>query len=291
MLPNTILDLKFGLNCGWEPVRPWDCFHRHDEVEMLFSISDQAVIYRFGGNLIEIKPRQTVLFWGALPHQLVEIERDALQYWLTVPPAVFMRWQLPEELIRDIFHGVMLFDDDPQLRALDLALFPLWKDELCSADPVASGAAEISIEARFRRFAARSYGINRERPQVIQHLNNAERDQFMTMYDYVAQHYREDLYIEDIAAAAHLHPNYAITLFKKKCGVNIMDLVSLLRVFEAQRLLLTTDMKVIDIAMEAGFTSVSNFYKTFNRINKKTPRHYRADAVSRPVFAFPCAFE
>ena len=86
--------------------------------------------------------------------------------------------------------------------------------------------------------------------------------------------------VKDIAKAADLNPNYAVTLFHSKCGTHISDFIIMLRVYEAQRLLLTTDMKIIDIAMDAGFGSMSNFYKCFKRVCRKNPKEYRKDLNS-----------
>lgn len=291
MLPRTIVDLQFGLNCGWERVKPWACFHRHDEVELTFFVGDTPVLYRFGGKLIEIRPNQTVLFWGAIPHQLVEIAPVNVQYWLTIPPAMLIRWELPETFVREVLSGVMLFDDDPTIRHLDLLTFAIWNRELKENQEFGYKTVALSVEARLRRFAAQAYSFHNQGGYPAKHLNQQDRDRFMTMYDYIATHFRDPICVEQIAAAANVHPNYGITLFKKKCGINIMDLVSLLRVFEAQRLLLTTEMKVIDIAMESGFASMSNFYKTFNKIHTKSPRQYRIEANTRAPLPFPCAFE
>ena len=54
-----------------------------------------------------------------------------------------------------------------------------------------------------------------------------------------------------------------------------MDYLAQYRVAHAQRLLATTDRTVLDIAMEAGFTSASRFYVTFQKITGKSPRAYR----------------
>lgn len=43
----------------------------------------------------------------------------------------------------------------------------------------------------------------------------------------------------------------------------------------AIRLLLTTDLKIIDIAMESGFESISSFYKSFKDVCGRRPGEYR----------------
>jgi len=43
----------------------------------------------------------------------------------------------------------------------------------------------------------------------------------------------------------------------------VWEYLTRLRVSHAQRLLITTDLKVLDIAMESGFASVAPFYAAF----------------------------
>ena len=80
---------------------------------------------------------------------------------------------------------------------------------------------------------------------------------------FIAGHYREPLAVQDIAASAGLHPKYLMRVFKKACGVSVWEYLTRLRVSHAQRLLLTTDLRVLDVAMESGFASVGPFYAAF----------------------------
>jgi len=48
-----------------------------------------------------------------------------------------------------------------------------------------------------------------------------------------------------------------------------------LRLTHAQRLLATTNMKIVDIALDAGFASLSRFYSTFSSACHCTPTTYR----------------
>jgi len=43
----------------------------------------------------------------------------------------------------------------------------------------------------------------------------------------------------------------------------------------SQRLLITTDQKVIDVAFASGFRSLSSFYEAFLKVVKETPKAFR----------------
>jgi AraC-like DNA-binding protein len=91
----------------------------------------------------------------------------------------------------------------------------------------------------------------------------------------MAERFQENLTVSEIAKAAGVHPNYAMPLFRRHCGVTIRDYLLQYRITHAQRLLLTTDDKVIDVALASGFSSQSSFYAAFVRQVKTTPQAFR----------------
>jgi len=96
------------------------------------------------------------------------------------------------------------------------------------------------------------------------------------MARHIAAHFATIGSIAEVAAQVGLRPNYAMTLFKDAFGVTILDHLIHYRVAHAQQLLISTDRKVLDIAMDSGFSSLSRFNVAFKRVCGLTPRAYRA---------------
>ncbi len=82
-----------------------------------------------------------------------------------------------------------------------------------------------------------------------------------------------------MARAAGLHPHYAMTLFRDTIGTTIIDYVVQQRLAHAQRLLVTTDDRILDVALASGFHSLSRFNDAFRRACHCTPRDYRRRMV------------
>lgn len=112
--------------------------------------------------------------------------------------------------------------------------------------------------------------VSKHSPIPVAALTHVER-----MASYIAQHYTEQVRVEQIAQAVGLHPNYAMALFKKALGISMVECLTQHRIAHAQRLLATTDMKIIDVAVNSGFASVSRFYDAFERICGCSPKEYR----------------
>jgi AraC-like DNA-binding protein len=57
--------------------------------------------------------------------------------------------------------------------------------------------------------------------------------------------------------------------------MSVLEYITERRVSCAQRLLDTTDMKIIDIVYESGFNSPARFYPCFKRLVGQSPARYR----------------
>lgn len=275
-MKNSIQFFKFGLRCDVEHPAKWTGLHSHDEVECLFFMTDEPVRIRIGAENLELSKNDTILFWGSIPHQLISVDPAAWQHWFTVPTQLFLHWSVPDFIRKGILNGRVLIERDQELRSVDLVAFPLWKKESESAREDFFEALSLSIEARLFRFGGeRARQAVLRTPELPLYVESKDKSSFSVMYNYIVEEYKRPIRIADIAKRAGLNENYAISLFKAKCGISIVEFINMLRVYEAQRLLLTCSLSIIDVAMEAGFNSVSNFYRCFRKTCGKNPKEYR----------------
>lgn len=78
-----------------------------------------------------------------------------------------------------------------------------------------------------------------------------------------------------------LSNNHLVRLFKQYHGKTISKYLIELRLKEATRLLTHTDTDITKVALDAGFQSMSNFYKTFKMRTGLTPKEYRNEVSER----------
>ncbi|MBQ8552025.1 MAG: AraC family transcriptional regulator [Clostridia bacterium] len=79
----------------------------------------------------------------------------------------------------------------------------------------------------------------------------------------------------DAAKACNLSYNYFCAGFKKAYGMAFSAYLDSMRLHESERLLLTTEMSVTDIAMSIGFSDTSHYIKKFKLAYNLTPRQFR----------------
>jgi AraC family transcriptional regulator, melibiose operon regulatory protein len=102
------------------------------------------------------------------------------------------------------------------------------------------------------------------------------------MTRFIAENYTKPLKVDEIAKSVHLHPNYAMRLFRKTIGKTIMNYIIEHRLSHAQKLLITSDDLRLDIALKSGFGTLSRFNIAFKKIFKCTPGYYRKNYKINP---------
>ena len=104
---------------------------------------------------------------------------------------------------------------------------------------------------------------------------------------YIEEHLREELTIREIAQQAALSPFYFQKGFAMLCGITAGDYIRQRRLSAAGLEVLTTDRKIIDIALEFSYDSPDSFTKAFVRFHAShLPHCEKAEARSVPLLRF-----
>lgn len=101
------------------------------------------------------------------------------------------------------------------------------------------------------------------------------REQIRPVLAYVDRHCRDSITLDDVAGVVHVSPSRVRHVFKDVTGVSFKEYVTQVRVTEAKRLLLGTDLSVAEIARAVSYTNLHQFYKVFYRSCAMSPGEYR----------------
>lgn len=93
--------------------------------------------------------------------------------------------------------------------------------------------------------------------------------------DYISKHYREKIYLKDIAEAMGIGSTYLSRLFSEETGICIQDYIAQCRVDKAANLLAYSEESIAFIAEYVNFPSQSYFGNVFKKYKQMTPREYR----------------
>jgi len=285
----SVESFKHGLHAAYSSSIDWSKFHQHnDEIELAFHPIGN-VVYRFGGRTEEFSSMETFLYWGAIPHQAIMVNPGDVCYFLTIPVSLFVQMELPHNFTQEIFSGQLFRETDAATRAMDLQFFEMWKGMEQSESPYAQSCILYWVEFRLACFLDNQQKHRVKGHKSMDGLSNSidlskktsyvkvKKDKGIeNMYRYITSNYLKQLTVRDVADYAGLNTNYANTLFRENTGLSIGRFITMLRIYKSQSLLLTTDLKVIDIALDSGFQSLGNFYKMFTSNVGESPSKYRS---------------
>lgn len=102
-----------------------------------------------------------------------------------------------------------------------------------------------------------------------------KNDFFSHILFYVETHYQENISLQELSNHFDYTTQYISIMFKKYLNTNYYTYLTKLRLDRAKFLLITTQKKIIDIALECGFTSEHSFINHFKKIYTTTPTQYR----------------
>ncbi|QBG46994.1 AraC family transcriptional regulator [Verrucomicrobia bacterium S94] len=251
-------------------------YHVHEEAELIYIKEGRGRLVA-GDYSGRFEAGELFLFGANLPHAFFsDTLQDAashrvcslyVQFRPTCLGAAF--FDLPEmEEIRNILRksaqGLKFigFDSD-RIQTLF--------DQILQARPAIRVACLIGFLdqiscCRNRMLATKQY-LRAEVHHESERLNKA--------IDFIHRKFTESIRLNEIAAAAYLSPEAFSRFFKKYMGIPFIEYVIRLRLSEACRLLLETDMSVTEIAFSVGFRNLSNFNRQFLKHKGMSPREFR----------------
>ena len=128
-------------------------------------------------------------------------------------------------------------------------------------------------EAKFTEFFIRAEQLEDFCPDAITPQNL----DILNRMDQIDASIANGLTLRQIAKAAGLSESAFSRRFSSAAGISFKQYAMEKKMQRALELLKNTDMKIIDIAAECGFESISGFYDTFRKLLGTTPNKLRSE--------------
>ena len=114
-----------------------------------------------------------------------------------------------------------------------------------------------------------------EKSSEALHVFDESSDVIGSVKKYISEHFKEDIDRNGIASVAFITPNYLSKRFRIEIGMSLREYINQLRIEEAKRLLLSTNLSVSDIAVEVGYDNISYFSTVFRKLCGVSPVDWR----------------
>jgi two-component system response regulator YesN len=105
--------------------------------------------------------------------------------------------------------------------------------------------------------------------------NNNLNSTILLSLDYINCHYNEKIGVEDVARHINKSKNYFSTSFRRATGYPFVQYLTILRIENAKRLLLTTSLMTSEIAGKVGFGDYKYFSIIFHHLVGCAPSQFR----------------
>ena len=108
-----------------------------------------------------------------------------------------------------------------------------------------------------------------DRPSV------GDSDALRAIVSYCTQNFSENLSLSLLEEKLHLNKYYISHLFSGKLGLRFNDYINSLRISEARKLLINSDLSVTEISEQVGFNTLRTFNRAFSKQTGYSPSEYR----------------
>lgn len=148
---------------------------------------------------------------------------------------------------------------------------------------------EYFKDGEFTEFAIQSLLLNMF-VKIGENHNNAEElfpnvrlykqkeyvQKFNQILEYIDEHFMEDITLEGIADLAGFSKYHFSRLFKQYTDFTFCDYLCYRRIKAAEDFLAMPDYSITEVALQAGFPSISTFNRLFKQQKGCTPSEYRS---------------
>lgn len=101
------------------------------------------------------------------------------------------------------------------------------------------------------------------------------QESLQRVYDYLYRNIKEEITLTDISDYVKLTPAALCRSFKSKTRMTIFQFLNKIRIENACKLLIYSDLTISQIAYESGFNCMAYFNRQFKKTTNTTPSEYR----------------
>ena len=254
-------------------------WHYHQEYELSF-ITEGSGSRIVGDSVEEFHPGDLIFIGPRIPH-----------VWFSASPA------LNQHSGRTLESVYLLFNQDilpegltalPEFKQVNQALklsdrgIRITGDTLNQVSRIMLQLPYLGAMKRLMLFYEIMYIIGKSESFTYLASDNYIKTRFeptskrvKNIHEFLMLNYKEEINLEQIAGIVHMAPASACRFFKASTGLTIFEYLNKIKIDYACKLLLNTELNVVDISYDCGFNNLSHFNKQFRKFLGKTPSEFR----------------
>jgi AraC-like DNA-binding protein/mannose-6-phosphate isomerase-like protein (cupin superfamily) len=266
----------------WTPSEQLEPFHWHSNLEIGYCVSGKGWFY-FGSKTYEVEAGDVFIVNNMEPHIAQSSASEPSRYlFLYFDPALVEDRE--KELLAPFVYQPQKFQNKIPAGAQGTveigALMHAIQRELRQRKSAYRSMARIDL-LKICVLLLRHYGNETTSKKFNQAYNVYVKLQ--PALAFVKDNFREPIELADVAHHINLSVSRTGHLFKEALGKGYKEFLLSLRMTEAKKLLLQTELPVTDICLQCGYQSLTPFYRSFKLAVGLSPHEYRKQKSIRAL--------
>lgn len=251
--------------------------HWHTSIEITFIYQGNVDIFTVNNNACQIQSGDFVVVNSAEIHSAISAkDKHVRGVTILIPYDLFKKYIDEFEFSRFINFPT---DEHSGVKEIKVLLEKFyWLTTQDKKQFLALQLIQIVYELMY---LMAKYLIIKEKIKINYNLHNDNLGEVLPIINYIKENYQEPLTVKSIGEKFYLSENALSKSFKKNIGISVMKYVQLLRVNQAQLLLLDSEKSIATISCLAGFPNEKSFRKIFEDVFHQTPKKYQLDHLKK----------
>ncbi len=254
--------------------------HMHDYIEILYALSGKYQIL-LNNRDYTFKEGDMVLINSNEIHNVFS-ESEGLNRYICIkfePELLYTSWSLIEMkylmpfILKDSSHQKIFTREE-----IATTVVPSLMENMNKEYTKASYGYEFAIRSDLFRlflYIIRSWHVQNIDLNIGVSINKEMETQLRKVFDYIDERYNEDITVREMAKYCNMSYSYFSRMFKRVMKKSFKEYLNYVRISKAEKLLISTNNTITEIALETGFTTSSYFISQFKAHKNISPKQYR----------------
>lgn len=251
-------------------------FHEHNYFEINYVVKGSCN-FHFEKEVHKMQQGDLFIISPKAKHDLV-IEDESIVFTISIRKstfnATFFALLSRQDLLADFFRSLLQNEDRPNYIVFNT------ENNIQIKHNMRLLILESYTQDIYSNISCISY-VNLIFSTVLRNYNKTIRlydyhqgTDFSRILQYIQYNYKT-LTLASLADFFNYTQPYLCTLIKQNTGYNFSDLIKQFKLTESEKLLLSTDLRISEIAEQVGYNSSDHFSRMFREKFKVSPQEYR----------------
>lgn len=145
----------------------------------------------------------------------------------------------------------------------------------CTEEDITQMLHKASVHLSSKGKSAHQAEPEKQQEQDNMSIEEKQQKLITKAIAYIQLHYADDCRMTEVASHVKLNSSYFSVLFKKITGDSFTAYLTRIRMEKAAHLLVTTEMKIFEVATATGFEGSNYFINVFKQYYSISPKEYR----------------